>query len=361
MSKKRKSCIRPRVSEDEYEVIKKYRAIKEQSNGMGLDDRDVDSGWLKTKEASLHFKNPNYQAPEFNPDKIDWDKITSGVLSEITPKQIADYSEPDKGIFDRLVYTDVHIGMDIPDTAQYGGRWDKRVLMDRLSQMLTLVVKRQKSDLLIVDDLGDFMDGFEGKTARKQHDLPQNMTDQEAFDVGLEFKLKLAVTLLSYYNTVHFHNVCEDNHAGAFGYMVNSAFNSAITKIHKNAIVKNYLKFINHYEVGNNIFILSHGKDSKHLKFGFKPHISDRGVEKINHYIDINYLMRRNARIEFSKGDSHVELIDKAKPSRFEYWNYPAFCPASDWVQANYVPNDSGFYFFNYYATNRYRINPYYF
>ena len=358
---------RPRLQPDEYDMLQKYRAIKDHSNYMGMDERDVDSGWLKSKEASLHFKNPAFQKPDFKVEDIDWAKITNSVLDGLIDAKsdfdfIGETGHCDRtDIFDRLVYTDVHIGMKIPDTAQYGGVWNREVVMDKLSQMIGFVLFNQKSDILIVDDLGDFMDGMGGKTVRKAHDLPQNMTDQEAFDCGLEFKIRLARELCSRYKTVYFHNICNDNHSGAFGYTVNSAFKYIAEQIFKNATVDNYQKFINHYEIKNNTFILCHGKDGKNLRFGFSPHIKDSGKEKINNYIDMEYLMKKGVRIEFSKGDSHVELSDKATPNRFEYWNYPAFCPASDWVQTNYVPNDNGFYFFNYSDTNRYQINPYYF
>ena len=356
---------RPRLRADEYEMLQKYRSIKDHSNDMGVDERDVDSGWLKSKEASLHFKNPAFKQPEFCVEDIDWDKITEGVIDAMefnVDEEIPPFAHsPKTGTFDRLVYADVHIGMKIPDTAQYGGVWNREVVMDKLSQMIGFVIANQKSDILIVDDLGDLMDGMGGKTVRKMHDLPQNMTDQEAFDVGLEFKLRLAKVLSTKYKTIHFHNVCEDNHAGAFGYMVNAAFKSAVNPVLLNVTVDNYRKFISHYEIGDNTFILCHGKDSKNLRFGFSPHIKDSGKEKINNYIDTEYLMKKGVRIEFSKGDSHVELFDKATPNRFEYCNYPAFCPASDWVQTNYVPKDNGFYFYNYSGTNRYQINPYYF
>ena len=362
-----KAKARPRCTKDEYDVLKKYRLFRDKSIEMGIDPNNIKHAWFKTKDVSMFMTNPNYQTPDFSVDKIDWDKITKGVFgkSEVVNREnnlnVPYGVSSNNGIFDRLVYTDVHIGMDIPNTAQYGGKWNYDRVMDCLSQMIHFTLANQKSDILIVDDLGDFMDGMGGKTVRKMHDLPQNMTDQEAFDTGLEFKIVLAKVLSTKYKTIHFHNICNDNHAGAFGYTVNSAFKSVALQMFNGVTVDNYQKFINHYEILNNTFILSHGKDGKNLRFGFKPHISAGGLEKINNYIDTNYLMKKGVRIEFSKGDSHVELFDKATPNRFEYNTYPAFCPASDWVQTNYVPNDYGFYLFNYFDTNRYQANPYYF
>ena len=369
----RKACHRPRCNDEEVEILRKYRELKQKlhdtNSADGIDvacdiseisTKDCKHGWLKTDFASLFFKNPKYQEPNIDIDKIDWKQIISAV-DDIKPYEVIPTQSNYSGIFDRLVYTDVHIGMKILANSQYGGKWDDKTLMRYLKQMIIFVKNNSDANTIIVDDLGDFMDGMGGKTVRKQHDLPQNMSDQEAFDCGLKFKLVLARALSGWYEHVIFHNICDDNHSGAFGYMVNSAFAAVAQEMFKNVEVTNYLQFVNHYTFKDNVFILCHGKDGKNMKFGFRPHITDKGIEKINYYIDLHYLRQPNGRIEFSKGDSHVELVDKAKPGRFEYWNYPAFCPASDWVQTNYTPKDHGFIFFNYIATNRYKLMPYYF
>jgi hypothetical protein len=118
-------------------------------------------------------------------------------------------------------------------------------------------------------------------------------------------------------------------------------------KYPSNVIVENQRKFIGHYKVGNFTFILTHGKDDKNLKFGFKPKLDDVHEKKINEYIDVNYLFRQGITIEFSKGDSHQYLFDST-PSKFNYYNYPALSPSSDWVQTNFARGKSGFVFFNY-------------
>jgi hypothetical protein len=43
-----------------------YRGIKEATDEAGVDDKDVKHGWLKTKDASLFFKNPNFKVEELN-------------------------------------------------------------------------------------------------------------------------------------------------------------------------------------------------------------------------------------------------------------------------------------------------------
>ena len=52
---------RYRLSEDEADIINNYRRIKQEANNSGLNVNDVHSGWIKSKEASLYFKNPDHK------------------------------------------------------------------------------------------------------------------------------------------------------------------------------------------------------------------------------------------------------------------------------------------------------------
>jgi len=52
--------------------------------------------------------------------------------------------------------------------------------------------------------------------------------------------------------------------------------------------------------------------------------------------------------IEFSKGDSHQKIFDESTSDSFDYYNYPAFSPSSEWVQTNFKIGFSGFEFFNF-------------
>ena len=60
------NSARFRLKQDEIEVLMQYRGIKNATDEAGVDDKDVKHGWLKTKQASLFFKNPNFKAEELN-------------------------------------------------------------------------------------------------------------------------------------------------------------------------------------------------------------------------------------------------------------------------------------------------------
>jgi len=60
------NSARFRLKQDEIEILMQYRGIKEATDEAGVDDKDVKHGWLKTKQASLFFKNPNFKQEELN-------------------------------------------------------------------------------------------------------------------------------------------------------------------------------------------------------------------------------------------------------------------------------------------------------
>ena len=287
---------------------------------------------------------PKKEEVEIN--EIDFEAI---IKKHITPYQLTPVSK-NTGVFtfDRLVFTDVHIGMTTNKNgfSLYGGKWDEQQIDKNLDSMISHTLENRCGKTLIIDELGDFMDGWDGQTVRKGHELPQNMDNEKAFDVGFSFKIKLIDALAPHYNKIICNNICNDNHAGSFGYVVNSAFKKFIEQRYNHVIVNNVRKFIDHYLYGKNCFIISHGKDGKHLKFGFKPVLDTKQIEKIDNYIKEHKL--QDYIIEFSKGDSHQKIFDESTSDTFDYYNYPAFSPSSEWVQSNFKKGFSGFELFNY-------------
>ena len=282
-------------------------------------------------------------------ESIDFDKILSK-YDNFKPKGIKGglkdvINTEFEGSFDTLTYTDVHIGMDTnkKGNAMYADEWNSEKIMSSLIKMSSHLVTNRKSNVLVIDELGDFLDGFNGYTTRGGHKLPQNMTDEEAFDLALKFKLFLIKPLSDVYDKIIVNNICNDNHAGSFGYFVNSAFKTYCDNNYDNVEVVNHRQFINHYFVGDICFIISHGKDDETLKFGFKPQLDSKGLEKIDQYCKQNDIYKKAKKIVFKKGDSHQALFDMCTSDDFYYFNYPALSPSSQWVQNNFKKGRRGF------------------
>jgi hypothetical protein len=77
MSKSKKS--RPRITQDENEVLQRYRAFKDAAEEQGLDPTAVKHGWFKTKEASLFSANPAYKTPA----EINFEKLHKDLVEEL--------------------------------------------------------------------------------------------------------------------------------------------------------------------------------------------------------------------------------------------------------------------------------------
>jgi len=251
----------------------------------------------------------------------------------------------DENDFDMLTYSDVHIGMETnPDNkAMYSVEWNRQSALRECHRMIQATIENQSSTTLVIDELGDFLDGYNQQTTRGGHALPQNMSNEEAFDVALEFKMALIDGLVNHYESIMINNICNDNHAGSFGYFVNKAFKDICSVKYPNVEVNNYTKFINHYYIDNTCFVITHGKDDSSLKFGFKPHLDAKGIEKIDQYLKQNDVYKHANKIVFKKGDSHQALIDMCTSDDFYYVNYPALSPSSMWVQNNFKKGRRGF------------------
>lgn len=127
------SKFRPRITSDEFDVIKQYRAIKKEANSLGLDEKDVKHGWIKSKEASLYFTNPNYRSLEENNLQI----IRTAIL-----KDIEDYVPKyptivrNKQTEEHLLVidpADVHIGK-LCDSFETGEDYDAQIAVKRVKE-----------------------------------------------------------------------------------------------------------------------------------------------------------------------------------------------------------------------------------
>ena len=75
-------CItsrRYRLREDEVEMIEKYRRSQDEARAAGINPESVNAGWVKSKESSLYFKNPNYKTPI----EIGLESLCSDVIKEV--------------------------------------------------------------------------------------------------------------------------------------------------------------------------------------------------------------------------------------------------------------------------------------
>lgn len=287
----------------------------------------------------------------------DFENIIKKHIKKVDVKKVVNLN-PTKD-FQTCTYTDVHIGMDTNKykNSMYPILWNKEEALKSAKMIVDDILANIESKVLVVDELGDLLDGFNGFTTRGGHELPQNMTNEEAFDCALEFKMYLLDNLVPYFEKIIFNNICNDNHAGAFGYFVNKSFKELAELKYDNIEVVNHRQFINHYFIGDICFVITHGKDDKTLKFGFKPQLDAKQIEKIDQYLKHNGIYKKAKLIVFKKGDSHQALFDMCTSDDFYYFNYPALSPSSQWVQNNFKKGRRG-YILESYKNERLYLDP---
>ena len=344
----------------------RFYTIEEFCDVYGLDKNSVKSSKLVSHNAS----HMTYNIAFFNEEEeaiLDVDKHLDEIIQKyVTPIKVGtNLTVKNSDYFDRLVYSDTHIGMNVQGKdgdPLYDGKWDKEEILNRLNSMITHVKTFKTSNTLIIDDLGDFLDGLGGQTTRKGHELPQNMNDKEAFDLALQFKTSLIDSLVEDFDLIVCNNITNDNHAGVFSYFVSSAVKQILEQRYPEKVKVNSIKrFMHHYSFNKHTFVISHGKDMGENKFGFKPKLDAIQAEKIDQYCKEHKLYNGNF-IEFSKGDSHQAIYDDTTSNDFSYYNYPAFSPPSNWVKTNFKNSKSGFNFFNIHKEQNLKISiPYWF
>lgn len=292
-------------------------------------------------------------------------------LDEIIPKYIKPVrtiakvkKEGNEMWFDRLVFTDAHLAMDVNGNGDplYDGKWDRETALKRAQDMVNHVLEYNKSDTLYIDNLGDWLDGLGGETTRKGHKLPQNMNDKQAFELALDFNMLILDSLIQTYDKIVFNILTNDNHSGVFAFFAATAFKRVAELKYPNRVEINVLKrFIEHYTVGKHTFVILHGKDVGELKFGYKPKLDAIQAEKLDQYCKEHKLYTGNY-IEVGKGDSHQGVYDDSTSKDFQYYNYPAFSPPSNWVKTNFGNSISGFRFYNIHKEKNIKITiPYFF
>lgn len=329
-----------RISQEQYDTLQGIRnGFDAYCDEVGINKDDVSMYWDKSDSYSILVR-PKASVDDLTPEYIE--SIISGIKFDYKPLL---YPISTTNEILRVIITDVHIGMETDSTGygMFSEVWNEQEAFRRIDVVLLECdrIKRNFKEVHVID-LGDYLDGWNGQTTRGGHNLPQNLSNRKAFDLGVRFKIELYNRLQVLFECpLVAYNVCNDNHSADFGFIVNETVRMVCEKQNQNITVNNLQRFMSHYSFGNHTFILCHGKDEAHMKFGLKPKLDAVIKDKIMQYI--RHYGIKSEFITFEKGDSHVQLLDSTSSNEFEYFGYRAFSNASSWVNHNFGKSTSGF------------------
>jgi hypothetical protein len=121
---------RYRLKSDEVQIIEQYRAIKNEANALGLDEKDVKHGWIKNKEASLFFKNPNFNGQQDKFNEFKEQLIRD--LAEYSPSYpTLTRTQSEEGHLLVIDPADIHIGK-LCDAFETGEDYNSQIAVQRV-------------------------------------------------------------------------------------------------------------------------------------------------------------------------------------------------------------------------------------
>lgn len=246
----------------------------------------------------------------------------------------------------RNIISDVHAGMDVSE-GFLNYEWNADKLNEAYNENLHDIIAQHdlfgRFERLIICDLGDNLDGYEGFTTRGGHKLEQNMTTENQFATALNASLSHIESLLAadIANQIIIERVENCNHAGSFGQVLGTSLELIISRLYPEANIKfRRLKdFISYDQYGENVDVITHGKDKKYMKSGLPYQLKP---DNINY---LNSIFRRwgiqDCKIRVLKGDQH--RLGMEKNNFFEYYNFLSFAPPSSWQQHNFGDQSRGY------------------
>lgn len=339
-----------RITQEEADLINEYRRIHNEAIEQGIDPSSVKHGWIKSDKSSLFFKNPNYKDGALTEIELGEiiDRIVEKHKGEIKKKPYKRSEITEKKAL-KVTLSDSHVGMNPnPNNgALFQYEYNDEIYNKSMGKVYESILKEYNIhgvfDLLLIDDLGDMADGFNGLTTRGGHSLPQNMTNAEVFETCLDAKVELIRKLVNdkISNKIILRCVCNDNHAGDFGLIINKAIQKVINLMYSSKVVEVDMltRFIEHRTYGKHCFVLTHGKDKEHMRSGLPLILNDRAIRLINDYLEHYQVDSKYIHVE--KGDLHQ--IGYQRTKKFDYRNFMSLAPPSSWIQHNFGDSYSGY------------------
>lgn len=326
-----------------YKRTNNHPALATECDAVGLPMENVSNYWYKGKQFSVHVKGEKEQT--------DYAKVIGEIVSSYNPDElrVIDYHKLRSPKAIKATLSDMHIGLEPnpQNKSLFAYEYNEEIFKSNLDKVFNSILKEYqqngKFDLLIIDDLGDGLDGWNGQTTRGGHQLEQNMNNEDAFRVFVEGKLNLIENCIQagIANEVLVRNVANDNHSGSFASIANMTIKMILERTYSNESVNFYIlnKFMEHFTYGDHTYILTHGKDSQYMFKGLPFELNDKAIGFINDYIDHYNINTKYIHLE--KGDLH--RIGYSRTKKFDYRNYMSFAPPSAWVQHNFGDCYSGY------------------
>jgi hypothetical protein len=256
------NSARFRLKQDEIEVLMQYRGIKNATDEAGVDDKDVKHGWLKTKQASLFFKNPNFKQEELDAIQKIKDECIKEV-KEYAPKYHAIETVKSKDAHLLVIdIADLHIGK-LATAFETGEDYNSQIAVKRAKDGLQGILN--KSEGFYIDKVlfvaGNDILHTDNTKRTTTAGTPQD-TDGMWYDNFLMAKnlyIELLEKLLSFAEVEVVYNPSNHDYTHGFFLMqlIEAHFSNSSVRFNVD------LKHRKAFKYGNNLIGTTHGDGAK--------------------------------------------------------------------------------------------------
>lgn len=241
-----------------------------------------------------------------------------------------------------LYLADMHIGAAMESSPLYDENvnYGKDEIIRRLSVILRRIGSLGSFEEINLVLLGDNIDccGITGKTARLDHDMPENMDPKEQANVFMDVMIWFIGSLRNFNSKLHIYSVPSGNHAGNFEYVCNKALLNGVNAIFKDVETTLWDSYYGLFTARNEKFIVMHGKDSRFMKKPMPLDLNDKTKIMLYEWLDSQGIQGDN--IHFIKGDLHSNAMSSCR--KLTYRNVLSLFGASDYSNMNYSRNSYG-------------------
>lgn len=241
-----------------------------------------------------------------------------------------------------LYLSDMHVGASVVSSPLYteNVNYNKEEIIRRLSVILEKISSLGSFNTINLVLLGDNIDccGIYGKTARLDHDMPENMDPREQANTFIDIMMWFISSLRSLNSNINIYSVPCGNHAGNFEYVCNKALFNGINAAYKDISTTLWEEYYGTFEVGNSKFVVFHGKDAQFMKKPMPLNLNDKTKMMLYEWLDSKGIYGNN--IHFIKGDLHSNSLSSCR--KLTYRNVLSLFGASDYSNMNYSRNAYG-------------------
>lgn len=236
-----------------------------------------------------------------------------------------------------LHLADLHIGAMVEGT-YFKNDWDKEECARRLSEVAKKICTMSTYKTIVINLLGDHLDGMDQMTARRDHLLPQNMTNSEQINAFISVMIGFIGQLKTATNKIKLYCVKCGNHAGDFEYAANLALINTVKIVYPEIEATLFDTFFGYYKIASHSYLICHGKDPKYMKRPMPLNLNDITKVKLYEYLEENNITDEH--IHVVKGDLHTENFNSC--NKFDYRNVLSLFGSSDYCAYNYSKNQYG-------------------